>query len=292
MYCWDEQLDYLLGNRMLAFNDDYLEFLVARVWAFTEPVHAVDFGCGFGWLGMKLLPLLPAGAKYTGIDQGERLLSAGRRLFAESPYEAEFITADVNTVELAENGYDVAICKAVLMHLPAAREVLAKMARCVRPGGKVIAIEPHRNGFFANQYVHEFEMPDATSLAHLLKLTALDRMRTGCDPNIGMKLPVYLRELGLRDVECRVSDRVNFYHPGSPEAEMERLYPALVEEMFGDPVDDVDALIANLTERGLSAAEARELAQSIRRTGQEVAGRGKLCHILQGGETIISFGTK
>jgi|GEM_PF-1849173 len=54
---WDEQLDYLLGNRMLAFNDDYLEFLVTRVWGFSEAVRVVDFGRGFGWLEIKLLPL-------------------------------------------------------------------------------------------------------------------------------------------------------------------------------------------------------------------------------------------
>jgi len=292
-YYWDERLDYLLRNRLLYWNDDYLEFLVSRVWAITDSVHVVDFGCGYGYLGLKLLPLLPAGSKYTGIDRGDKLLATARRLFEELPHEAEFIRADINTVELAENDYDVAICQALLVHLPNAQEVLAKMIRAVRPQGMVIAIEPHRNGFAVNQYIPEFETLDTVNLDLLFKLRELDRARTGCDGNIGIKLPVYMQELGLRNVGCRVTDRVNFYHPDLPDAEKERLYSVLHEEAFGSPIDrDVAALIPNLTARGLSGEEARELAAGICATSHSADTRGNLCHILQAANMMITYGTK
>lgn len=70
-YYWDTQIDYLMNTRYLYFNDDYLEFLIKKVWDLSKPLHIVDFGCGCGYLGLKLLPLLPKGSKYTGIDLGE-----------------------------------------------------------------------------------------------------------------------------------------------------------------------------------------------------------------------------
>ncbi len=41
--------------RCLYYNDDYLEFLVKIVWRIDQPVKMIDFGCGYGYLGLKLL---------------------------------------------------------------------------------------------------------------------------------------------------------------------------------------------------------------------------------------------
>jgi SAM-dependent methyltransferase len=67
---WNRQLDYLKSTRAQMWNQDYLAFLVKNVWNFTTPRNIVDFGCGYGYLGIMLLPLLPAGSTYTGIDFG------------------------------------------------------------------------------------------------------------------------------------------------------------------------------------------------------------------------------
>lgn len=69
-YYWDDKLEYLTSTRDLYYNDDYLEFLVKSVWKIHESVHIVDYGCGYGYLGLKLLPLLPQGSRYTGITFG------------------------------------------------------------------------------------------------------------------------------------------------------------------------------------------------------------------------------
>lgn len=66
-YYWDSKIDYLSRTRWLYYNDDYLEFLVKSVWKITSPVRIIDFGCGYGYLGTKLLPLLPEGSTYTGV---------------------------------------------------------------------------------------------------------------------------------------------------------------------------------------------------------------------------------
>lgn len=78
-YYWDNKIEYLRNTRWLYYNDDYLEFLIQRVWKIHKPVKIIDYGCGFGYLGLKLLPLLPQGSTYTGIDKGSALLMKRKR---------------------------------------------------------------------------------------------------------------------------------------------------------------------------------------------------------------------
>ena len=69
-YYWDTKIEYLRNTRDLYYNDDYLSFLVNTVWRIDRPVRMIDFGCGYGYLGLKLLPMLPKGTTYTGLDKG------------------------------------------------------------------------------------------------------------------------------------------------------------------------------------------------------------------------------
>ncbi|MGO4373545.1 hypothetical protein AB4Z21_22820, partial [Paenibacillus sp. MCAF20] len=64
-YYWDTQFEYLRNTRKLYYNDDYLEFLIKIVWKITTPVNIIDYGCGYGFLGLKLLPMLPEGSTFT-----------------------------------------------------------------------------------------------------------------------------------------------------------------------------------------------------------------------------------
>ena len=72
-----------------------MQFLIEQVWKLDKPVKVLDCGCGYGFMGLLLLPLLPKGSTYTGIDLAEKLLERGKQLFAEKGYEAHFINRDV-----------------------------------------------------------------------------------------------------------------------------------------------------------------------------------------------------
>ena len=71
---WDNKLEYLLRTRRGAWNKDYVQFLIEQVWKIKEAVRVLDCGCGYGFLGLLLLPLLPEGSTYTGVDLSEKLL--------------------------------------------------------------------------------------------------------------------------------------------------------------------------------------------------------------------------
>ena len=213
-YYWDTKLEYLKRTRDLYYNDDYIEFLVKYVWRLVEPVHIIDFGCGYGYVGSKLLPLLPTGSKYTGVDKGEQLINKAKELFQASPYETEFIVSDMNEIEL-ERKYDIAVSHAFLLHMPEPKRMLRKMVNAVVDGGKVICFEPHWISSMSTYYLDGYDQSQIVQLGILQKLFEEGTKRTGKDGNIGAKLPHYLSELGVKNIECRVSDKVNFLNPNA-----------------------------------------------------------------------------
>ncbi|HDX9589277.1 TPA: methyltransferase domain-containing protein [Bacillus pseudomycoides] len=95
------------------FRSVWLRFVC---WEISNPVHIVDYSCGYGYLGLKLLPLLPKSSRCTGIDKGQKLINDAKKLFQTLPSEAEFIVADVTEIEL-ESKYDIAVCHAFLLHM-------------------------------------------------------------------------------------------------------------------------------------------------------------------------------
>ncbi|MDR7314569.1 SAM-dependent methyltransferase [Brevibacillus nitrificans] len=251
---WDSQIEYLHTSQSLYYNDDYLEFLVGTVWKITSPVHILDFGCGFEHLGLRLLPLLKEGSTYTGIDSGEKLIEHARQIFSKLPYEATFIEGDFYSVPIHMQ-YDVVVCHAVLLHMVEPMHLLQKMRSCVKPGGMLIAFEPHWNSNMAGYHFEGIDHSSVIPLGSLQELFERDAKRTGRDGNIGIKLPLLLHELGLKDVQCRVSDKVNILNPNDPAADRKwqaKLYEAM---KFHEP-GNRESFLARLMKRGMLLKDA------------------------------------
>ncbi|MBB2482878.1 class I SAM-dependent methyltransferase [Bacillus sp. APMAM] len=256
-YYWDNKVEYLKRTRDLYYNDDYLEFLVRCVWKIHNPVHIVDFGCGYGYLGLKLLPLLPMGSKYTGIDKGQKLINEAREIFQDLPYETEFFVADLNECKI-ESKYDVAVCHAFLLHMPEPKKILQIMLDSLVHKGRIICFEPHWISSMASNHLHGYEQSHIVPLGPLQKLFEEDKKQSGKDGNIGAKIPLYLSELGVQNVECRISDKVNVLHPNMDLKNKQNLYVSLKEDGIGNKPIDPESFINGLIKRGLSISEAQK----------------------------------
>lgn len=254
-YDWNSKLAYLRNTRDLYYNDDYLSFLVNTVWKISEPVHIVDYGCGYGYLGLILLPLLPNGSKYTGIDSGEALIAEARELFRSLPYESEFIEGDATEIEL-ENKYDIAVSHAFLLHMNSPKTMLQKMINSIKEGGKIICFEPNWISNMSSYTLDGLIQSEIIQLGVLQKLFEEDVHRSGRDGNIGMKIPMYLSKLGVKNIECRVSDKVNYLDSNLNQNDKQGLYNSLKEEGIASNPGEKQQFIDRLMSRGLTFADA------------------------------------
>ncbi len=256
-YYWDNKIEYLRNTRSLYYNDDYLEFLVKTVWKINDPVNIIDYGCGYGYLGLKLLPILPKGSTYTGIDKGNELINTAKEVFLTQPYSTEFFVGDIEDISI-DRKFDIAMCHAFLLHMSNSKKVLQKMIDSVLDDGRVICFEPHWIANMSNYSFDGLEQSKVIRLGILQRLYENDISRTSKDGNIGLKLPIVLSQLGLKNVECRVSDKVNFLDQNMDLHSKKRLYNSLREEGLGNEPEDFEESVNNLMNRGLTLEEAQD----------------------------------
>ena len=289
-YLWNKRVEYLTRSRKTMWNKDYMQFLVEKVWKIEKPVNAVDFGCGTGFLGAALLPLLPEGSTYTGLDKGKTLLAEAKKIFSGSPYAVNFIEADLNEYT-PEKKYDIAVCQAVLQHIPDSIRVMEKMRDSVVPDGKVICMETDRNLANAGLYFNGLDYNRLINLGILQKLWLNDLKNEGSDHNIGTKIPAYMQKIGLKDIGVRVNDCVNFINAGDNEEKYKREYDSFISGGWGATEVNREEVIRSLAKRGLTAEEAEYQFECETVYNQYVSENKDSACILSANCQIISFGT-
>jgi SAM-dependent methyltransferase len=123
----------------LAGGDSYAR-LGDLVFAGLDGKNVLEIGCGPGRWSTALLHT----KSYTGIDWNPRHIEQARAQYGSQ--RARFICADLGDTALISSDapLDAVIGVGILHHLDdtTARNVLAKAAELLRPGGRFIGIEP------------------------------------------------------------------------------------------------------------------------------------------------------
>ncbi len=208
-------------------------------------------------MGLKLLPLLPKGSKYTGIDKGQQLIDKAKEYFHNLPFETEFILADTTEIEL-ERKYDIAVCHAFLLHMSQPKRMLQAMVNSIVNGGKIICFEPHWISGMSSYELEGYNQSQVVPLGILQRLFEDSANKSGENGNIGVKVPQYLLELGVENIECRVSDKVNFLHPDMNQQDKQKLFNSLKEDGVGGEPASKEQFIESLYKRGVTVNEAQE----------------------------------
>lgn len=253
---WGEQLEYLETTRRDLWNDDYLEFLIQKVWCFKTPIHILDIGCGYGYLGIKLLPLLPEGSTYTGVDINRTLLEKAEVIFSNTHFDTTFVHMDIYEYE-GDKKYDVAICQAVLRHLYEPEEVLKLMINAVKKGGKVIAVEVNRMIEACGYYHSKMDYHPWHTLDIFKHLWMNERSKNKRDFGIGIKLPSMMYQLGLKNIQCRLNDKVMTGN----EDYLKKHLIAIKNWSFEDRTDYLNTFKIRLINEGASRDEVDAFSQ-------------------------------
>lgn len=209
---WKNRLGSLKRTRKLLWNEDYMKFLVRDVWKITKPVTILDCGCGYGFLGMLLIPILPEGSSYVGLDFSKTMIEAAQSLFKEQGIKASFVLADVMDFDTTQK-YDMVISQALLRHVDNAYSFISKMITFLNPGGLFVSMECNREFEEDGLYIRGMEYDKLCQHDGLLKLWKTELEQQNRDYSIAMKVPHYLKDLGLKNIECRMNDRVTFLEP-------------------------------------------------------------------------------
>jgi SAM-dependent methyltransferase len=104
----------------------------------------LDLGCGLGWAGLSLLPSLP-NLRYHGVDDTPLNVEVANRNLQSSGSAARGTVELGDPARLSSIGdstVDVVLSIMNLERYPDSRPVFAEAARVLRPGGRMIAIEP------------------------------------------------------------------------------------------------------------------------------------------------------
>jgi len=215
----------------------------------AEDWHCLEVGAGSGtvarWLAGRC-------ARVVATDIDPRFLQ---------PLEGQVEVRPHDIVEqpLEEGAFDLIHTRAVLQHLDRRDEVVAKLARALRPGG-ILCIE-------------DILMPSGDCDPELPVFRAILRAmaeglhRSGADPYIGIKLPRLLREAGLTDVD-QVA-RVPLVASGTSSADFYRLsFAHAADKLVAGGVAtqaELEDVLAALRKEGYTMTSATMIAAWGRR---------------------------
>ncbi len=98
---------------------------------------ALDVGCA---TGIQSVQLASMGYKVIGVDIAESLLQIAQRKLSRAGHDdAEFYDADASAIPLRDSIADcVNCCGPTLSFVSNWRKALSEMARCLKPGGKLL----------------------------------------------------------------------------------------------------------------------------------------------------------
>lgn len=289
---WERKLEYLLRTRKTHWNTDYMKFLIDNVWKVNSAVKVFDCGCGYGSLGLLMLPLLPAGSTYTGLDFADELIEQGKEMFSNSGIQGEFIKKDFYDYPVT-NKYDIVICQAVLRHIGNSEKFISKMLDHGKENAIIICIDTNREFECDGLYVEGMDYMYLCDHTGLDKHWKTELQSEGRDYAAAMRTAYIMKKLGIKNIEIRMNDKVSFIHPETLD------YEQTVEDFmeyndwnYGLDEEEFEKSVQYMMNHGMSRKEADNFLRKCYVTADYFKGnKGQVSYTHYNGE-MITFGRK
>jgi ArsR family transcriptional regulator len=128
-------------------------FYLWAVLGLVDPDLVVgDLGCGTGQLTETVAPYVK---RVIAVDSSPDMLDAARQRVGGAR-NVDLRQGDLETLPIATGELDAAMLSLVLHYSPAPARALAEVARVLRPGGRVLAVDmlPHERQEYQQQMGH------------------------------------------------------------------------------------------------------------------------------------------
>jgi len=208
--------EYLGEHRDFWWNEDFMQ-LMARRWGLKRGQRVLDVGCGVGHWGRVLLKACD-GLHVTGVDREPQWVAKARETAHRKSLEAQtrYTVGTAEALPFPDGSFDVVTCQTVLIHLKDPLAALAEMKRVLKPGGLLVAVEPHNLSgvFLVGKTRSAAKAEDLLDLAHLQLLCERGKVALGeGDNSLGPLVPGLLKQLKLDEVQAWQSDQADLFLP-------------------------------------------------------------------------------
>src|SRR5438876_8760910 len=107
-------------------------------------LRVLEIGCGLGTDGAQFAK---AGADYTGVDLTDAAVDLVRKRFELFGLPGEFRVADAESLDFADESFDLVYSHGVLHHTPDTARAVREIHRVLKPGGRAIVMLYHRGSY-------------------------------------------------------------------------------------------------------------------------------------------------
>jgi SAM-dependent methyltransferase len=253
-----EDNEYLLGTDdeellRLGFQHQVWAGEAAAAWergGFGPGQHILDLGCGPGYTTLDLARLVGPTGRVTGVDVSARFVAhLQARVASLGVTNVSIELQDAEALALPPEHFDGAYARWVLTFVRRPEAVVAKAARALKPGGRLVIKDYSR--YEAMQLAPEHPAFDVAAAA-----ITRSWYEGGGDPHVGARLPRMMADAGLDVVSVTPIARIA--RPGSalwqwPRTFFDSYLPGLVERGYLTQ-EEMDAFDAVWAERAADPA--------------------------------------
>ena len=129
------------------------------------PRHVLDVGCGPGGSTFVLAEDLGGDVEVFGVDYSSKMLQAARRHHTKRYAHLEnisFYREDAMDLSFPDNHFDLILGHSFLYLVSDSEAVLNELRRVLRPGGRIVMMEPMEGGRLGTAARRRFDLPEST----------------------------------------------------------------------------------------------------------------------------------
>ncbi|MFY0643375.1 MAG: methyltransferase domain-containing protein [Bacteroidia bacterium] len=217
----------------------------------------LDLGCGPGFCTRELAYIAGKKGKVIGIDLSENYIHFLQSIVDTHDLKVEAIAVNFNDMVLEDNSIDAMYCRWAMAWVPNPAEVIAKVYKALKPGGRMIFHE------YYDWSTHQTQ-PQMPYLSQAIAACLKSFKEQAGDIDIGRNLPEILSKQGMRI--SRTRPMAKLARPG----ELEWQWPRSFYEIY----------FFKLIEMGLITEELRVLAMKDLEELEHTPGASLCCPLL------------
>ena len=154
-------------------------------------MKVLDVGCGTGAIARQVAR---RHVDVVGLDREPDEIAAAQELASQAAVNVTFQIGTAEALPYADATFDGSYCRFLLEHLVNPLPALSEMARVVKPGGWICALEWEPDALVMH--------PASPNVLEVWRAIYQFQASTGADPRIGRRLFELFKRVGLNDVKA------------------------------------------------------------------------------------------